>query len=115
MTTPAQIERWLITRDNWVSAADLCAEFQIADERQLRCVGEVPGLISDFAISHSKRGYRHVRNATTAEWFLFKFSLLRHAISEIRRVRRLGKKRHNVLNPTHPYLTEADNGQGILL
>jgi len=113
MVTPAQIERWMLTQETWVSAAVLCGEFQIADERQLRCIGEVPGLISDFAISHSKKGYRHVKKATTAEWLMFKFSLLRHAISEMRRVRRLASVRHNTFLPTVP-MSEKDSGQGIL-
>jgi hypothetical protein len=113
MTTAPEIERYLLAQDRWVSSADLCARFDI-DERELRCIGHEPGLISAYAISHTRKGYRHVRNATTIEWLAFKFAILRHAISEIRRVRRLAKVRHNVLNPTIP-LSEADNGQGILL
>ena len=45
-----RIEQWLAAQDGWVSAADICAKFGIADERLLRCVGELPGLISEFAI-----------------------------------------------------------------
>ena len=107
-----RIEQWLSAQDGWVSAADICAKFGIADERLLRCVGELPGLISEFAISH-KKGYRHVRKASTAEWLAFKFGLNRHGISELRRVRRLARVRHSVFLPTIPP-TERDSAQTLL-
>lgn len=108
----SQIEIYLLTQQNWVSGEELCREFEVR-ERELRCHGDEPGLISDFTISHSRKGYRHVRNATSMEWLAFKFSLLRHAISEIRRVKRLSKARHNVITGKPP--VEKFSGQGILL
>jgi hypothetical protein len=108
-----QIEQWLLTQDSWVSGATLCARFGIADDRDLRCWGETPGLISAFAISHTRKGYRHVRKASTLEWLAFKFTLMRHAISVIRRVRGLARVRHNVFLPTLPP-TEKDSGQTVM-
>jgi hypothetical protein len=107
-----QIAEWLLAQPGWVSATDLCARFGIDDDRQLRCIGEVPGLISEFAISHTRKGFRHVKKASTLEWLVFKFSLMRHAISVIRRVKRLARVRHNVFLPTTPP-TEKDSGQTL--
>lgn len=109
-----QIEAWLFAQQGWVSSSDLCARFGIEDDRILRSIGDVPGLVSDFAISHTRKGFRHVRHATTLEWLAFKFSLMRHAISVIRRVKRLASKRHNVFLPTVPP-SEKDSGQYLLL
>jgi hypothetical protein len=109
-----QIEAWLLAQPGWVSASDLCARFGIADERLLRCIGTVPGLVSEFAISHTRKGYRHVRKASTLEWLAFKFTLMRHSISQIRRIRRLAQVRHNVFLPTMPP-SEKDSGQYLLI
>ncbi len=114
MTNTAQIEAWLLAQSGWVSAADLCAACGIDDERKLRYLGNVPGLISEFAISHSRKGYRHVRNATTMEWLKFKWSLLRTGIAYFRHVRAMAKVRRNVTLPAFPTI-EKDTGQRILL
>ena len=105
------IEAWLLAQDRWVSAAELCAHFQI-EERSLRSVGETPGLCSRFAVS-GVLGLKHVRNATREEYLAFRHRIRRHAASEFRRTKLLDRIRHNVLESTVP-LTEADSGQAIL-
>lgn len=109
----SQIEAWLIQQTDWISEAALCERFDI-NERQLRYIGTTPGLISHFSIS-SPRGYKHVRNATRMEYLKFCHSEKRSGITRFRRLRILSRVRHNVLEPTIPFLTEADTGQGIML
>jgi hypothetical protein len=107
------LQRWLLLQPGWVSAAEICAHFHVV-ERELRTDGEDPGLCTEFAISGA-RGYRHVRNATRLEWLGFKFRLLRHAISEFRRVRHLSQVRHNITRAgVGAYRVEADSGQILL-
>lgn len=62
-----QIERYLLERRDWVSAAELCERFGIS-ERRLRQMYDRPGLCTAFAISLSKQGFKHVAMATEAEW-----------------------------------------------
>jgi hypothetical protein len=97
-----QIEQWLLAQPGWVSAADLCAALGIQRQRELRTLGDVPGLVSEFAISHTRKGYRHYLKATTKEWLQFKHSRRNHGIREFRRISRMQSRR-------------CDERQGILL
>ena len=85
------IERWLLAHSGWTSAREICDTFNL-DERELRASEGKGGLLSVFAISGSN-GYRHVRRATPQEWCRFKWGQRRHAISELRRVAALDKRR----------------------
>jgi hypothetical protein len=112
-----RIEDYLLefpANDGWVKSKMLCARFAIT-ERQLRKVGDMPGLCSGFAIS-SDKGFKHVKRATQKEYRSFKHRLRRHAIAELVRVRNLDRRRHQVTTTTkRPEFTrEKDTGQGLL-
>lgn len=108
------IERYLLDLGTWVSADVLCEKFGI-DQRRLRGINGSPGLVSEFAISNTSHGYRHIATATTSEWLHFKHAMRRHGINELRRVQELDKCRHQVIRQTRRFMFEKDTGQGILL
>ncbi len=118
MTNPLEqrIEEYLLEApgDGWVKSKILCARFGIHD-RQLRKVGDQPGLCSDFAIS-SDRGFKHVTKASKGEYLRFKHRLRKHAIAEMVRVRNLDQRRHQVTKTTkRPCITtEKDTGQVLM-
>jgi hypothetical protein len=62
-----QIEIWLLTQPRWVPAAEICSRFEVP-ERRLRWAEGRPGILTRCAISHSQRGYKHVRHATPEEF-----------------------------------------------
>lgn len=99
----------------WVKSRDLCDQFDISD-RQLRQAGCRAGLCSEFAISGDK-GFKHVTNATKAEYRRFKHRLRRHAISELVRTRNLDRRRNRVVKTVRrpAFAFQKDNGQGVLL
>lgn len=111
-----RIEEYLLeaTGDGWIKGKLLCARFGIT-ERQLRKVGDAPGLCSGFAIS-SDKGFKHVTRASKGEFVRFKHRLRHHAIAELSRVRDLDRRRHQVTTTTkRPEFTrENDTGQGLL-
>lgn len=89
----ARIEAYLLTRKGWVTAAELCDAFGVT-ERSLRAMGGKPGLCSDCAIS-GDRGFRHVFNATDAEFTSAYDRIRRHGLGELLHARKLqGKRRH---------------------
>jgi hypothetical protein len=97
-----QIENWLLAQPGWVKGRDLCEALGILNDRHLRDDGDVPGLVSEFAISHTRKGYRHYLKATTEEWLRFKHSRRRHGFREFRRISKMQGRRN-------------DDRQGILL
>jgi len=113
-TTEQRIEEFLLQEGDWVSSRRLCALFGLA-ERQLRAVGDQPGICSGFAIS-SDRGFKHVSMATPLEYRTFKHRLRRHAIAELVRVRNLDRLRHQVTTTTRrpEFIRERDTNQGLL-
>jgi len=116
MSLEQRIEEYLLEApgDGWVKSKRLCARFSIT-ERQLRKVGNMPGLCSGFAIS-SDKGFKHVTKASKGEYLRFKHRLRHHAIAELVRVRDLDQRRHQVTKTTkRPAFTrEKDTGQGLL-
>lgn len=108
------LEDYLLQDGGWVSSLRLCARFGITD-RQLRAVGDQPGLCSSFAIS-SDKGFKHVSRATPTEYRTFKHRMRRHAIAELVRVRNLEKRRHHVVVATKrpEFIRERDSNQGLL-
>ena len=112
MNLAGQIERHLLSKADWVSAAELVATFSV-DERQLRQDGDLPGLCTGYAISGPK-GFKHVKSATTAEWLSFKHRLRRHGISELGRVSRLDRVRHEVKRAVASVLLERDSAQTLM-
>ena len=113
----AAIEQYLLSApgDGWVKGADLCACFDIS-ERQLRGVGDKPGLCSEFAISGDK-GFKHVELASKAEYRRFKHRMRKHAVGEFRRTSRLDKRRNaQTITIKRPAFTfEKDTKQGVFL
>ena len=115
MNLAEQIERHLLDRGEWVPARELCRRFGLT-ERQLRAVGDTPGLCEAFAISIPGHGYKHIRLATTAEFIHAKHYEKRRAIQRFRRVRVWDHARRqairSVRNPCFAF--ERDTGQGVL-
>jgi len=89
------IEAYLLQRGSWISAQEICARFGL-HERQLRQDRGRPGLCSEFAISISQRGLKHVECATTAEFIEAAHGAARHAVAELRRIRGLRRRRHGL-------------------
>lgn len=73
---------------DWVDA-DTLAKMADCNKRDLR--GE-DSLVKNFAIS-SDSGYKHILNATDEEWNRYYNRIRSHAISELRRIQGLKKKR----------------------
>lgn len=109
----ALIEQYLLAIGTWVPAQEICDTFHVT-ERQLRQVGDVEGLCSGFAISGDK-GFKHVAKATPTEYVRFKRRIRGHGIQELRRVRDLDKRRHEVTKTFRNITFERDTGQGLLL
>lgn len=108
-----EIEPFLLLARDWVRSDVICERFGIADARALRGIGREPGLVSNFAIS-SDAGYKHIEHATTGEWLRFQWRIVHHAIAELRRWRRLKKRRQLVLAKRAAAPTERDTGQTLL-
>lgn len=108
------IEDYLLSRGDWVHAAELCEIFGV-EERQLRQVGRNPGLCTGFAISLPGKGFKHVACATTAEYVHFKHAMRRHGIGELRRVSKLDEVRSTVTQKLKTGVFEKDTGQGLFV
>jgi len=89
-----EIEVFLLDRQTWISAEELCAAFHV-EPRELRATGDTPGLCSDFAISGA-RGFRHINRCTDEEWRAFSERMHAHGLAELRRVSTLRWKREGV-------------------
>jgi hypothetical protein len=110
-----RIERYLLDRAGWVSTDELCQAFGLRDGRVLRSVGDSPGLCSGFAISGND-GFKHVENATSAEWLRFKHRLRRHGIAELVRVHKLDHRRQRVTRSLkRPAVTLEKDSNQILM
>jgi hypothetical protein len=111
------IEQYLLTApgEGWVKSAELCERFAIV-ERQLRGMGDKPGLCSEFAISGDK-GFKHVQTASKSEYRRFKHRMRKHAISELVRTRNLDRLRNaqtrTIKRPAFTF--EKDTCQGVFL
>ena len=112
MAFAEQIENFLLVRRDWVTSAEICQTFDVKP-RQFRQVKGTPGLCTEFAIA-SNGSFKHVQIASTTEWLAFKFRILWHAIAEIRRIRKLGIRRHNAIKTYQKKEWEKDTGQGVL-
>jgi len=109
----AEIEAYLLTRRTWVSATILSLRFHV-DERKFRQANGKPGLLSEFAISDTVLGYKHLAQATTKEWLHHKHSKRRHAIMEMVRTREQDKKRQAMRRGTPPLIFEKDSSQRLM-
>jgi hypothetical protein len=111
MTLAAQIEAYLLLEARWVPAVEICQRFQVS-KRKLRACRTRPGLLDDFAVS-SKQGHKHTSLLTTAEYLPYKHKMLRHSISQIRKIKKWDNGRHNSLTKK-PVLIERHSGQLLL-
>lgn len=107
-----QIELWLLTQSDWVSAATICERFGVR-ERLLRADRDRQGLLSEFAIC-SDRGFKHIRNASDPEYRQAHERILAHLKHEARRLRswRLRRQRERV--GLRPIQFEKFTGQALL-
>lgn len=104
----AQIEAHLLARGGFVSTREICSVFEIP-ERRLRQDADRPGLLDGFAVSSTREGhsgYIHHHFLPTPEWLAIKHRMRRHAISELRRVRRWDTARQRCLTGRKPALCE---------
>ena len=108
----ARIDAFLLARQDWVSAAEICVEFGVAD-RALRATGRRHGLCSECAISGDK-GFRHVRHATDEEFTKAYGRMRRHGLGELVHARKLLRKRLAVVVPRPPLVFERATGQALL-
>ena len=112
---PAQIERYLLAKRDWVSVAEICQVFGCR-ARALRQLGSDPGLATQYAISHPRMGLKHVANASTAEYLHAKHAMARHAISELRRKAAWDRTRSQLTRTLArpPIILERDTGQLVM-
>jgi len=115
MDISEQIEAYLIDRSDWVSASEICKRFGVR-ERALRQLGNRIGFCSRFAISHPRKGLKHVAAATTTEYLHAKHAMTRHAISELRRKASWDRRRHEVTRESKKshIIFEPDTGQILM-
>lgn len=81
------IEDHLEATGKWVSAKSLTSTFGVK-ERDLRAVGDRPGLCSAFAIS-GNQGFKHIKHATEDEFEMFYERLSQHSLNEFTRASKL--------------------------
>ena len=116
MTLEQRIEEHLLEApgNGWVKSKQLCAPFGIT-ERQLRKVGDQPGLCTVCAISGNK-GFKHIERATPGEWGEYYARERQHNINGLVTLRQKRNRRHQVTKTTkRPAFTrEKDSGQGLL-
>ena len=90
-----KIEQFLLANRRWVKSDELRERFGIR-ERQLRALGDQPGICSEFAIS-SDKGFKHVRHASEGEFTHSYKRVRRHAIMELLGARRRRRYRERLL------------------
>ena len=105
MNLSERIERWMLHTHLW-SGCDHIAVLFGTRKRNLRQRGSKPGLCSDYAIS-SDLGLKHVTRATVEEYREWRHAEWRHVFARIRRLRKMDKRRRNVMLAG----VEADTGQ----
>ena len=113
MTNRAEIEAWLLQIGTWVSGEIICQTFQV-EERQLRRNRGKPGLLSICAISHSKKGFKHVAIATDDEWEECDRRERKHCATTYIGLRQRRTYRRNQVKLIPPVLTERHSGQCLL-
>ena len=88
----AEIEAYLLTRRTWVSATALSLRFHVPERKYRQARGK-PGLLSEFAVSNTKKGYRHILCATDGEFLHHYRAQRKHAIMSMVRVRNQARER----------------------
>lgn len=113
----ADIESYLLAAPGtgWVKSRELCGQFDIAD-RQLRKVGDRPGLVTEFSISGNK-GFKHIDRATPGEFDEYYSRERKHNLAGLVTLRHKRNRRAQAIRTIQrPAFTfQKDNGQGVLL
>lgn len=109
-----QIEIYLLRAGGWVAGRDLSLVFGV-NERALRRDGAQPGLCSEFAISHSRKGFKHVKNATAEEFAEADERVRKHARSEFYGAQKRKRYRARLLTEPPPEpVFEVSTGQSVM-
>lgn len=108
-----QIEAYLLENPRWIKSEEICSRFDIR-QRQLRALGDRPGLCSEFAISGDK-GFKHVRHATAEEFNRSYRRSRTHGINELVGARRRKRYRDRLLTSKPPPMHERSTGQAVML
>lgn len=108
-----RIEIYLLAHGGWVTAHELGQQFRVTD-RAFRQSGQRPGLLTEFTISSSTLGFKHVSRATTAEWIRAKNTIRREALARLRRVRILRSRRDDSATIDGCRVAQIDSGQFLL-
>ena len=107
----AQIEQFLRDEKRWISTGEIVNRFGVS-ERELRAVGDKPGLCTEFAISGNS-GFKHVEHASDAEFDRFYQRGRAHGIRQLVRLRKLARRRKSHLAKPKPAQTR--DGQFLLI
>lgn len=98
----SQIEAFLRESRTWVKAAEICLRFGVK-KRALRGLNGAPGLCGGFAVSNTRRGYKHLDFATEAEAMHAYRQRRQHGIGELVSARRMIRRwRERVRATTRP-------------
>jgi len=112
MSLSSDIEQFLLANHRWVKSEELCDRFGIRP-RELRALGDRPGLCSEFAISGDK-GFKHVRHATAEEFNRAYRRARQHGIAELIGARRRRNYRNRLLAEKPKPVHELATGQGVM-
>jgi len=114
MDLTPQIEAYLLAQGDWVKSRELCERFGVK-KRQLRAVGDRPGLCTYIAISGND-GYKHISLATTAEWQKHYSRERKHNIMGLVTLRAQRRLRQTITRQIqHPKIVfERDTGQLLM-
>jgi hypothetical protein len=88
ITLASQIEAFLLERQAWVPVREICGRFGV-NERCLRALDGRPPICSEFALSNSKRGFKHIAFATRDEAMHAYRSRRKHGIGELKSARNM--------------------------
>jgi hypothetical protein len=111
-TIAAAIEAFLLENHRWVKSDELCEKFEIRP-RELRALGERPGICSEFAIS-SDKGFKHVKHASETEFMHSYRRVRKHGIAELIGARRRRRYRDRLLIDKPPPVHEVATGQEVM-
>lgn len=111
--TGEEIDAWLRTIKGWVPGEIICQTFQIP-ERRLRWDQGRPGLLTECAISHSQKGFKHVANATDDEWDECDNRDRKSCASRYISLRKRRMRRRNEMRLRPLPVSELHSGQGLL-
>jgi hypothetical protein len=111
--TGTQIEFWLRGISGWVPDSIICQTFQV-NERRLRWDKGKPGILSECAISHSQKGFKHIANATAEEFHECDRRDRKASLTRLLSLRRRRQRYQNEARPRPMPLHERRSGQGLL-